>query len=404
MKILVTNCGSSSLKCKLFDMESGKVLAKSVVNKIGNKAAEVKLIFWEKEEFSETAAVESHDKALKLVIKRLTDKECSVLSSLEEIDAVGHRVVHGGTIFKGPALVNKRVKRAIEKLIKLAPLHNGPALKGIKACEKLLPDVPQVAVFDTAFHQTLPRHAYLYSIPYEFYEKYKIRKFGFHGISHKYVSIRASELLGKPLKKLKLITCHLGNGASVCAIKGGKSIDTSMGFTPLEGLTMGTRCGDIDPAIVAFIMEKEQMTVDEVGDFLNRKCGVLGLSGISNDFRDIEREAFKGSKRAVIALEVFIYDVKRYIGAYVGILNGIDALIFTAGLGENSPLVRSQICKNLSYLGLEIDPHKNFELREGERIISKESSKPIMVIPTDEEYMVALDTKQVLKQPVRSFA
>jgi len=404
MKILVINCGSSSLKYQLFDMDTGTAIAKGIVERIGKADSSLTVQLPKISDSLVKGKVETYEEAVEMVLKALTDKEAGVIDTSEEIDAIGHRVVHGGTIFNAPTLVDKRVKRSIEKLIELAPLHNRPALEGINACEKIFPDVPQVAVFDTAFHQTLPRHAYLYSIPYELYERYNIRKYGFHGTSHKYVSLRASEMLGKPLENLKLITCHLGNGASITAISGGKSIDTSMGFTPLEGLTMGTRCGDIDPTIVAFLMEKEQMTTEEIKKFLNKKCGVLGVSGISNDFRDLEHEASRGNKRAIIALEVFVYDVKRYIGAYVGILNGIDALVFTAGLGENSPYIRQKICQNFSYLDLEIDLRKNSEARGVEKIISKENSKPIMVIPTNEELMIALDTKQVIKEPVHIFA
>lgn len=398
MKVLVINCGSSSLKYQLMDMDTKKTMAKGLVERIGLPGAMLTHRPQNGEKEVIVAELPDHVAAIKLVLDAIVNPEFGVLRSLEEIDAVGHRVLHGGEKVTGSVLIDEKVKQAIEDCIELGPLHNPANLAGILACEKMMPGTPQVAVFDTAFHQTMPPESYLYGIPYELYEKYKIRRYGFHGTSHKYVSQRAAELMGKRPEKLKLISCHLGNGSSITAIKNGKSVETSMGFTPLEGLMMGTRSGDLDPAIVSFIMNKENWTSDEVNDFLNKKCGVLGLSGVSSDFRDLERAAEQGNHRAQLALDVFVHDVKKYIGAYAALLDGVDGIIFTAGLGENSPEMRKAVCSTLGYLGVSIDDEKN-AVRGKEIDISKWGAKcKVLVIPTNEELMIALDTKEIVSR------
>lgn len=404
MKILVINSGSSSLKYQLFDMYDNRIIGKGIVDRLGEPGSRLVVDIPEVDSPKVEEPIDSFRHAVKLVLQVLTDDRMGSISSIREITSVGHRVVHGGDKFSGPVIIDKSVKKAIKKLADLAPLHNKSALEAVEAFEKALPDKRQVAVFDTAFHQAIPKRAYLYSIPYRYYERYGVRKYGFHGTSHKYVALRTAELLNKELEDLKLVTCHLGNGSSVSAIERGKSIDTSMGFTPLEGLTMGTRSGDLDPSIVIFIAEKEGMSLGETKDFLNKKCGVLGISGISNDFRDLEEAAARGDYRAKLALEVFVYDVKRYISAYIGILNGIDALVFTAGIGENSPALRQQICDNLTYLGLEIDTQKNKGIKGEESLISTSRSTPIIVIPTNEELMIAMETQKVIRTVEESFA
>ena len=403
MNILVVNCGSSSLKYQLFEMCGKKVIAKGIIERIGQRGSRMVIDIPAVERREIQEPIDNFKQAVNLMLEVLTDEKIGSIKDIGEISSVGHRVVHGGDKFSGPIVVDKAVKKAIKILADLAPLHNLSSVEVIEAFEKALPEKRQVAVFDTSFHQTIPKKAYLYSIPYRYYERYGIRKFGFHGLSHKYVALRAARLLNRDLEDLKLITCHLGSGASIAAIDRGKSIDTSMGFTPLEGLTMGTRSGDLDPSIISFLVEKEAMPLEKVKEFLNTECGVLGISGISNDFRDLERAAGKGDKRAILALEVFVYDVKRYISSYIGILNGIDALVFTAGIGENSPLLRQQICENLTYLGLEVDGQKNKET-DGEVEISTSRSKPILVIPTNEELMIALETQEVISAAEESFA
>lgn len=344
-----------------------------------------------------TTEIPNHTVAIELVLKALVSPTYGAVKDLKEIAAVGHRVVHGGENFAKSALIDDAVMQAIQDCIEIAPLHNPPNIAGIEACQKLMPGIPQVAVFDTAFHQTMPDYAYLYGLTYELYEKYKIRRYGFHGTSHKYVSQRATALLGKPAEELKIITCHLGNGSSITAIKGGKSIETSMGFTPLQGLLMGTRSGDLDPAIVTYIMRKENLNSDQIDNFLNKKCGVLGVSGVSSDFRDIEKAAEEGNYRAKLALEIFAYDAKKYIGAYAAALNGVDAIIFTAGLGENSFTMRAAICANMSYLGVNIDEEKN-KVRGVEADVSAtNASCRVLVIPTNEELMIALDTFELTR-------
>lgn len=404
MKILVINCGSSSLKYQLFDMEDKRVIGKGVIERIGQRGSGIVIKVPQVEKPKRQEPVDNFRQAVSLVLKVLTDETTGSIKDIREITSVGHRIVQGGDKFSGPAIVDEAVKKTIENLADIAPLHNMYALEGIRAFEKALPDKRQVVVFDTSFHQTIPRKAYLYSIPYRYYERYRIRKYGFHGSSHKYVVHRASKLLNRSPEDLKLISCHLGSGASVTAIDGGKSVDTSMGFTPLEGLTMGTRSGDMDPSIISFLVEKEAMSLKRIKKFLNTECGVLGISGISNDFRDLEQAALKGYNRAKLALDIFVYDVKRYISAYIGILNGIDALIFTAGIGENSHYLRRQICKNFTYLGLEIDKVKNREVNGREFDISTKWSKPILVIPTNEELMIAMETQDLLETAEESFA
>lgn len=398
MNILVINCGSSSLKYQLLDTETQQPSAKGLIERIGMPGAVLTHRKSGGEKEIITAEIPNHTIAIKLVLDALINPEYGVVKDLNEIEAVGHRVVHGGEKFAQSVLIDDEVVKAIEECIELAPLHNPPNIAGIEACQNLMPGIPQVAVFDTAFHQTMPPKAYIYGLPYEMYEKYKIRKYGFHGTSHKYVSQRAAVLLNRPLEDLKLISCHLGNGSSITAIDGGKSIETSMGFTPLEGLMMGTRSGDLDPAIVSYIQQKEDLTSKRVNDFLNKKCGVLGVSGVSSDFRDIEAAAEEGNYRAQLALDVFAHDVKKYIGSYAAVLDGADAIIFTAGLGENSATMRETIVGKLTYLGVEIDSEKN-SIRGEEIDISVENAHcRVLVIPTNEELMIAMDTYEIVSQ------
>ncbi|CAA7602735.1 acetate kinase [Acididesulfobacillus acetoxydans] len=397
MYILVINCGSSSLKYQLLDTVTRNPLAKGLVERIGMSGSGLTHRPAGKDAKAAVLEIPDHTVAIRLVLDTLVDPTYGVMQNLGQIGAVGHRVVHGGEEFAQSALVTAEVMKGIEDCVELAPLHNPPNIAGIKACQKLMPGVPQVAVFDTAFHQTMPREAYIYGLPYEMYEKYKIRRYGFHGTSHKYVSQRAAVLLQKPLASLKLISCHLGNGSSITAVRGGKSVETSMGFTPLEGLMMGTRSGNLDPAIVSYIMRKENMDFEQINDFLNKRSGVLGVSGVSSDFRDIEAAAQQGNGRAQLALDIFAHDVKEYIGAYAAILDGVDAIIFTAGLGENSAGMREAVCGGLSYMGVAVDPEKN-KVRGEEVDISAEGTRcPILVIPTNEELMIALETEEVVR-------
>ena len=397
LKVLVINCGSSSLKYQLLDMATGHAIAKGLVERIGMNGS----VLSHRTQTGGKEVIEGdipdHTAAIKMVLDALVNQVYGVLSGLDKVTAVAHRVVHGGEKFSGSVLVTDEVIQALNENIDLAPLHNPPNIAGIEACRRLMPGVPQAAVFDTAFHQTMPPYAYLYGLPYELYEKYRIRKYGFHGTSHKYVTQRAAVLLQKPLEELKLISCHLGNGSSITAVRGGKSVETSMGFTPLEGLLMGTRSGDLDPAIVAFIMQKEKMNSDQVNDFLNKRCGVLGVSGVSSDFRDIEAAAAKGNRRAELALQIFAHDVKKYIGAYTAVLNGVDAVIFTAGLGENSGSMRELICRNMEGLGISLDPEKNKVRGEEIDIAVPGTRCRVLVIPTNEELMIARETVQLLR-------
>lgn len=398
MKIFVVNCGSSSLKYQLIDMEKQDVIAKGLVERIGIAGS----ILTHQPNNSGKVVIEedmpTHKEALKNVIDALIDKNYGVIKSMDEISAVGHRVVHAGEKFAFSVLINDEVINALKECIDLAPLHNPPNIIGIEACKQLMPDVPMVGVFDTAFHQSMDKHAYIYPLPYELYTKYGIRRYGFHGTSHKYVSERAAAILGKDIENLKIVTCHLGNGASIAAVKDGKSIDTSMGFTPLEGLAMGTRCGDIDPAIVSFLMEKDKLDINGINNLMNKKSGVLGISGVSSDFRDIEDAANEGNDRAKLALDIFAYRVKKYIGAYAAAMGGIDAVVFTAGLGENSASMRESICEGLEFLGVKIDKEKN-NIRGKETIISTEDAGvKIILIPTNEELMIARDTKTLVEK------
>lgn len=397
MNILVINCGSSSLKYQLFNMNDESVLAKGLVERIGIEGSRLKHEVEGKDKAVIEVPMNDHKEALTQVLNALVHEAHGAVKSLEEIHAVGHRVVHAGEKFSASVVVDDAVLAALEECIEIAPLHNPPNIIGIKAIQELLPSVQNVGVFDTAFHQTMPKAAYVYALPYEYYENDHIRRYGFHGTSHRYVSQRTAEILGKPAESLKLITCHLGNGASLAAIDGGKSVDTSMGFTPLEGLVMGTRCGDIDPQIIPYIMAKENLTLDEVNNILNKKSGVLGISGVSSDFRDIEDAAAAGNERAQLALDIYHSSVKKYIAAYAAVLGGVDAIVFTAGLGENGPESREEICKGLEFMGAIMDPAKN-KVRGKETIVSADDSKvKIMVVPTNEELMIARDTIELLK-------
>lgn len=396
-KILVINCGSSSLKYQLIDMSNEESLAQGLVERIGIDGSVLTQKVEGKDKFIVKQQMKDHKDAIKLVLEALVDKENGVISSMDEITAVGHRVVHGGEKYKSSVLINEEVKNYIKECFKLAPLHNPANMIGIEACEELMPNTKMVAVFDTAFHGTMPESAYLYALPYELYEKHGIRKYGFHGTSHKYVSNKVAEVMGKDIKDLKIITCHLGNGSSVAAIKNGVSIDTSMGFTPLEGVAMGTRCGNIDPAVVTFLMKEENLSIDEVNDLLNKKSGVLGISGISSDFRDIEDAAFNRDEyRAKLALEIFEYKVRATIGSYAAIMGGVDAIVFTAGVGENGPETREGILKGLEFLGVEVDTEQN-KVRGKIREISKANCKvKAFVIPTNEELVIARDTVELI--------
>ncbi|MBS3938028.1 MAG: acetate kinase [Peptococcaceae bacterium] len=396
MKILVINCGSSSLKYQVFDMAKEDVLAKGLVEKIGLPGSFLKHRRGEESNHLVEAPIANHEVAITLVIDALTSGEHGVVKDMSEIEAVGHRVVHAGEKYATSVLITPEVMQALRECIALAPLHNPPNIMGIEVCSRFMPAAKHVAVFDTAFHQTMPEYAYRYALPQTYYEKYGIRRYGFHGTSHRYVTERAAVLLGKAADELKLITCHLGNGASVAAISGGKSMDTSMGFTPLEGLIMGTRSGDLDPAIVPFIMEKEQMSPEQVNNFLNKSCGMNALSEVSSDFRVIEDAAAQGDHKSKLALDMYYYRVRKYVGAYAAALGGVDAIVFTAGLGENSPEVRDEVCKHLGFMGVEIDPAKN-RVRGKEVDLSTASAKVrVLLIPTNEELVIARDTKFIV--------
>lgn len=396
MNVLVINCGSSSLKYQLMNMQNETLLAKGLVERIGIEGSVLKHEKEGREKEVIQVPMHNHKEALNEVLKALVDENYGAVKSLDEIDAVGHRVVHAGEKYSGSVLITEDVMAALEECIDLAPLHNPPNIMGIEAIQELIPAVPNVGVFDTAFHQTMPPQAYIYPIPYEYYEKYKVRRYGFHGTSHRYVAGRAADMMGKPLSELKLISCHLGNGASVTAIKYGESVATSMGFTPLEGLIMGTRCGDIDPAIITFLMEKENLNIEGINNVLNKKSGVLGISGVSSDFRDIENAAKDGNARAALALETFDDRVRQYIAAYAAEMGGVDAVIFTAGLGENSITNRADICKNLEFMGLKISDERN-NVRGKEAFVNADDSKvKVLVVPTNEELMIARDTVEIV--------
>jgi len=395
VKVLVVNCGSSSIKYQLLDMTNESLLAKGLVERIGLEGAVLTHQPVGKDKVTISGDIKNHSVGIKMVLDALTDAKHGVISSMKDISAVGHRVVHGAEAFADSVLITPAVMQALEDCVEMAPLHNPPNILGIKACEELMPGVPQVGVFDTAFHQTMPKHAFLYGLPYEAYEKYGLRRYGFHGTSHKFVSQQAAELMDEHMTNLRIITCHLGNGASIAAVKFGKSIDTSMGFTPLEGLVMGTRCGEIDPAIIPFLMKKEGMTPDQIDNYLNKKSGVLGISGVSSDFRDIESAVEQGNERAQLALDIFAYKVRKYIGGYVAAMGGVDCIVFTAGLGENSPSMRDKICNGLEYLGTRIDPAKNNVRGKAQEISVDGAKVKIFVIPTNEELVIARDTKAI---------
>ncbi|MDF0726424.1 acetate kinase [Cytobacillus sp. S13-E01] len=387
-KIIAINAGSSSLKFQLFEMPSEEVVTKGLVERIGLEAA-VFSITVNGEKQTETTEIPDHAVAVKILLSKLTD--LGIIRSLDEIQGIGHRVVHGGEIFSDSAVITDEALEQIEELSELAPLHNPANITGIKAFKEVLPNVPAIAVFDTAFHQTMPEKSFLYSLPYEYYEKYGIRKYGFHGTSHKYVSERAAQLLGRPIEQLRLLSCHLGNGASIAAIEGGKSIDTSMGFTPLAGVAMGTRSGNIDPALIPYIMEKTSQTADEVLDVLNKKSGILGITGFSSDLRDIEQQAAQGVERAELALEVFASRIHKYIGSYAARMYGVDAIIFTAGIGENSDVIRARVLRGLEFMGVYWDPALNKVRGEEAFINYPHSPVKVIVIPTNEEVMIARD-------------
>jgi acetate kinase len=393
-KIIAINAGSSSLKFQLFEMPEEKVITSGIVERIGLKDA-IFTISVNGEKIKETTDIANHDIAVSMLLDKLTT--LGIIQSLDEIEGIGHRVVHGGEIFTDSILITDEVLAKIEELSELAPLHNPANITGIKSFQHVLPNVPAVAVFDTAFHQTMPEKSFLYSLPYEYYKNYGIRKYGFHGTSHKYVSQRAAQLLGRPLEQIRLISCHLGNGASIAAIEGGKSIDTSMGFTPLAGVTMGTRSGNIDPALIPYIMEKTGMNADDVLNVLNKKSGMLGVSGLSSDLRDIEDLASQGNHRAELALEVFASRIHKYIGSYAARMSGVDAIIFTAGIGENSDVIRARVLRGLEFMGVYWDPALN-KTRGGDRFISyPHSPVKVMVIPTNEEVMIARDVVRLSK-------
>ena len=397
MKVLVINCGSSSLKYQLIDMSNEKALAQGLVERIGIQGSILTQKVEGKDKYIIEEEMKDHVAAISNVMKALTDDVHGVITSMDEISAVGHRIVHGGEKYAKSVLIDKDVKESIKDCYKLAPLHNPANMIGIEACEEIMPNAPMVAVFDTAFHQTMDKEVYLYALPYELYEKHGIRKYGFHGTSHMYVSNEVAKAMNKDIKDLKIITCHLGNGASLCAIKDGKSIDTTMGFTPLEGIVMGTRCGNIDPAIALFLIKELVYTADQVNDLFNKKSGVAGISGVSSDFRDLEKASSEGNEKAELALEIYYNRLKKEIGALAAEMGGVDVLVFTAGVGENASIVRENAVKGLEFLGIELDEEKN-NVRGELAEVSKDSSKvKIYVVPTNEELVIARDTMKLVK-------
>ncbi len=396
MKILVLNCGSSSLKYQLLDMSTERVIAKGNFERIGEKESFLThKMNGEKYVYNEVAM--NHEEALNLIMKELQNPDHRAIENLSEINAIGHRVVAGGEIFDKSVIIDEKTLKGIEACSKLAPLHNPAAILGIKACQKAMPGVPMVAAFDTAFHQTMPKENYLYPIPYEYYEKYGIRKYGAHGTSHKYVTQRVEKLMNKDIKALKIVTCHLGQGASLCAVQGGKSVDTSMGLTPLGGITMVTRSGDLDPSVVTAIMKKENLTADEVESILNKKSGLTAVSKLVPDFREIENASNEGNEDAIIAINKFVSTIAQYIARYAAVMEGIDAVVFTGGIGENQFRIRSKICKKLKFMGLDLDEEKNNEFRNEGKISKEDSKVEIWVVPTDEELMIAQDTLDLIK-------
>jgi acetate kinase len=398
MNVLVLNCGSSSIKYQFFNTDEKKALAKGMVERIGMSSAVLTHAPHDRDEIKIVGEILDHTIAIEYVIAVLLSPNHGVIKDKKDIAAVGHRVVHGGEEFSGSVLITDHVMRVLRDNIELAPLHNPPNIKGIEAAKSHLPETPQVGVFDTAFHAKMPAYAYLYGLPYELYKRYKIRRYGFHGTSHQYVSERAALLIGKPLSELKIITAHLGNGASIAAINKGISVDTSMGFTPLEGLLMGTRCGDIDPALITYIMGKEELSLSEMNALMNKHSGVLGLSGLSSDMREIEEAALEGDKRARTALSAYNYRIRKYVGAYIAALGGLDALVFTGGIGENSVLTRKEVCENMEYLGINLDNDLN-ENASGEAVITTPDSRAkVFRIPTNEELVIALDTEEIVNE------
>ncbi len=393
MKIFVLNCGSSSLKFQLIEADDDRLLAKGVVERIGASDAILTYKPVGKEPVVQTRDIPSHEAALSLVLGLLSDSRHGVISGMNEIGGVGHRLVHGGEEFVSSVLIDEKVKEGVHRCIQFAPLHNPHNLKGVEVCEQLMPGVPQVGVFDTAFHHTLPAEAYTYALPMTLYRKHRIRRYGFHGTSHAYVAQKAADHIGRPIGELKIITCHLGNGASVTAVDGGNSVETSMGFTPLEGLVMGTRSGDVDPALIPYIAKIEDLSMAQVDALLNKKSGMLGLTEKTNDFREIEEGAEQGDEACILALQIFCHRLRKYIGAYMAVLGGLDALVFTAGIGEHSPLVRSWSCRNLEAFGIALDPEKN---QRNDLEISTGRVK-VLVVPTNEELAIARETERILK-------
>lgn len=397
MKTLVINCGSSSLKYQLIDMSTEESMVQGLVERIGIEGSILTQKVEGKDKYIINTNIKDHKDAIKLVLEALVDSIHGVIKSMDEISAVGHRVVHGGEKYSDSVLIDDEVLKSIKDCIVLAPLHNPPNVIGIEACKELMPNTPMVAVFDTAFHQTMPKHAYICPIPYELYEKYGVRKYGFHGTSHKYVSYKVAETMGKDIKSLKIITCHLGNGCSLAAVKNGKSVDTSMGFTPLAGVMMGTRSGSIDPSVISFLIEQHGYTIEQIDELLNKKSGILGISGVSSDFRDVLEAAESENERAKLALEIFYYKVRTQIAAYAGAMGGVDVIVFTAGIGENSSITRREILKGLEFFGFTINTEKN-ELRGKIQEISNEDSRvKVYVVPTNEELMIARDTAKLVK-------
>ncbi len=399
MKIIVINCGSSSIKYQLYDLDAKEILARGHVEKIGLHGSFIKHERNDGDSIKLEGEIVDHQAGIEYMLGILTSEKRGSLKSFEEIDAVGHRVVHGGEKFKESRLITEEVIEGVKDCIDLAPLHNPPNLKGIEAMKALLPKVPQVATFDTAFHQTMPDYAYMYAIPYSLYSKYGLRRYGFHGSSHRYVTRRATEILNKKTQDLKLITCHLGNGASMAAIQGGKSVDTSMGLTPVEGLIMGTRTGDLDLGVLMFIMHKEEIGLNAANTLINKHSGMLGVTGVSSDMREIEEAAEEGNNRARLGLTMYNYRVKKYIGSYAAAMGGVDMLVFAGGIGENADKIRSEICKGMEFIGLELDEKINKGLRGKEQLISKDSSRiKVMVVPTNEELVIAQDTRKIVDE------
>lgn len=398
MKVLVINCGSSSLKYQLIDMNTEESLVSGLVERIGIEGSVLTQKVEGKDKYIIKEDMKNHKDAIKLVLEALTNKEQAVINSMDEISAVGHRVVHGGEKYSDSVLIDEEVIESIKDCIPLAPLHNPPNIIGIEACKELMPETPMVAVFDTAFHQTMPKEAYICPLPYELYEKHGIRKYGFHGTSHKYVSHKVAEVMNRDIKDLKIVTCHLGNGCSLAAIKGGKSIDTSMGFTPLAGVMMGTRSGNIDPSVISFLVEQEGYKLEDVTRMLNKESGLLGISGVSSDFRDVQMAAEKGNERAKLALDIFNYKIRAQIASYVGVMGGVDVIIFTAGIGENSSFARKEVLTGLEFLGFNIDEAKNEIRGEVQEISTKDSKVKVYEIPTNEELVIARDAVKLINK------